>query len=146
MLKLSYLNANYVWSAIEKCTWDFQKAFDTVPHQRITYRGMENSTSNWIEQWLTDRRQSVEVVGKVSNWNSVLGSSSVYKLQQAKYRNLLMTTRFVCQIKVHGDKQQLQDGSDKLVDCSENWRMLFSVGKCKCFNTGCGNSGGTCTN
>ena len=27
---------------------------------------------NWIENWLIDRRQSVVVVGEVSNWKSVL--------------------------------------------------------------------------
>ena len=27
---------------------------------------------NWIEKWLIDRRQSVVVVGDVSNWKSVL--------------------------------------------------------------------------
>ena len=40
---------------------DFQKAFDKVPHQRLilklTSHGMEKSLINWIEQWLTDRRQ-----------------------------------------------------------------------------------------
>ena len=33
---------------------------------------MGNSIVNWIEQWLTDRRQRVVVDGEVSNWNSVL--------------------------------------------------------------------------
>ena len=36
----------------------FQKAFDKVPHQ-------------WLEQWLTDRRQTVVVDGEVSSWKSV---------------------------------------------------------------------------
>ena len=35
---------------------DFQKAFDI----------------DWIEQWLTDRRQRVVVDGEVSHWKSVL--------------------------------------------------------------------------
>ena len=42
---------------------DFQKEFDEVPHQRLiimlTSHGMGNSIINWIEQWLTDRRQRV---------------------------------------------------------------------------------------
>ena len=33
---------------------------------------MGNSIINWIEQWLTDRRQRVVVDGEVSNWKSVL--------------------------------------------------------------------------
>ena len=33
---------------------------------------MGNSIINWIEQWLTDRRQRVVVDGEVSSWKSVL--------------------------------------------------------------------------
>ncbi len=33
---------------------------------------MRNSIINWIEQWLTDRRQRVVVDGEVSSWKSVL--------------------------------------------------------------------------
>ena len=53
---------------------DFQKAFDKVPHQRLKLKahGMGNSIINWIEQWLTDRRQRVVVDEEVSSWKSVL--------------------------------------------------------------------------
>ena len=30
---------------------------------------------DWIEQWLTDRRQRVVVDGEVSNWKSVLSGA-----------------------------------------------------------------------
>ena len=33
---------------------------------------MGKSIINWIEQWLTDRRQRVVVDGEVSSWKSVL--------------------------------------------------------------------------
>ena len=33
---------------------------------------MGNSIINWIEKWLTDRRQGVVVDGDVSSWKSVL--------------------------------------------------------------------------
>ena len=33
---------------------------------------MGNSIINWIEQWLSDRRQRVVVDGEVSSWKSVL--------------------------------------------------------------------------
>ena len=40
---------------------DFQKAFDKVPHQRLLLKlkahGIGDSITDWIEQWLTDRRQ-----------------------------------------------------------------------------------------
>ena len=53
-----------------------QKTFDKVPHQRLLHKlkshGVGDSIINWIEQWLTDRRQRVVVDGEVSNWKSVL--------------------------------------------------------------------------
>ena len=56
---------------------DFKKAFDKVPHQRLILKlkqhGMGNSIINWIEQWLTDRKQRVVVDREVSSWMSVLG-------------------------------------------------------------------------
>ena len=55
---------------------DFQKVFDKVPHQRLILQlkshGMGSSIINWIEQWLTDRRQRVVVDGEASSWKSVL--------------------------------------------------------------------------
>ena len=52
-------------SPVDVIYLDFQKAFDKVPHQRLILKlkshGMGNSVINWIEQWLTDRRQRVVV-------------------------------------------------------------------------------------
>ena len=63
-------------SPVDVIYLDFQKAFDKVPHQRLILKlkshGMGNSIINWIEQWLTDRRQMVVVDGEVSSWKSVL--------------------------------------------------------------------------
>ena len=54
-----------------------------MPRQRLLLRqrllfkfkalGIGDGIINWIEQWLTDRRQRVVVDGEVSNWKSVLG-------------------------------------------------------------------------
>ena len=55
---------------------DFQKAFDKVPQQRLLLNlkahGIGDGLINWIEQWLTDKRQHVVVDGEFSNWKSVL--------------------------------------------------------------------------
>ena len=63
-------------SPVDLIYLDFQKAFDKVPHQRLIGKlkshGMVNSIINWVEQWLTERRQSVVVDGEVSSWKSVL--------------------------------------------------------------------------
>ena len=41
-----------------------------------------------------------------------------------------------------GDKQQLQDDIDKLINLYEKWQMLFNFEKRKCIHTGHGNTGG----
>ena len=55
---------------------NFQKASDKVPHQRLLLKlkahGIGNDAINWIEKWLTHRRQRVIVDGEISNWKSVL--------------------------------------------------------------------------
>ena len=40
---------------------DVQKTFHKVPHQRL----LGNDAINWIEKWLTDRRQRVIVDGGI---------------------------------------------------------------------------------
>ena len=55
---------------------DFQKGFDKVPHQRLLLKlkahGIGNDVINWIEKWLTHRKQRVIVDSEISNWKSVL--------------------------------------------------------------------------
>ena len=50
----------------------FQKAFDKVPHQRLLLKLKAHDKGDgiidWIEQWLTSRRQHVVVDGEVSTW------------------------------------------------------------------------------
>ena len=63
-------------SPVDVVYLDFQKAFDKVPHQRLLLKlkahGIGNDVINWIEKWVTHRRQRVIVDGEISNWKSVL--------------------------------------------------------------------------
>ena len=63
-------------SPVDVVYLDFQKAFNKVPHQRLLLKlkvhGIGNDIINWIEKWLTHRRQRVIVDGEISNWKSVL--------------------------------------------------------------------------
>ena len=47
-----------------------------MPHQRLLLKlnvhGIRNDVINWIEKWLTHRRQRVIVDGEISNWKSAL--------------------------------------------------------------------------
>ena len=44
-------------------------------HQRLLLKlkahGIGNDVINWIEKWLTHRKQRVIVEGEISNWKSV---------------------------------------------------------------------------
>ena len=69
---------------------DFQKAFDKVPHQRLLLKlkahGTGNVVINWIEKWLTHRRQRVVVDTEISNWKSVLrGVHMIWKMTLTGY-------------------------------------------------------------
>ena len=143
-------------SPVDVIYLDFQKAFDKVPHQRLILKlkshGMGNSIINWIEQWLTDRRQRVVVDGEVSSWKSVLSGVPqgsvlgpilflvyINDLEEGVIGKILKfadDTKLFSKTKEIGDKQNLQDDIDKLVKWSEKWQMLFNFGKCKCLHIG----------
>ena len=63
-------------SRIDIIYLNFQKAFDSVQHQRLIIKlkshGIGICILNWTEQWLSDRRQRVVVDGEVSNGKPIL--------------------------------------------------------------------------
>ena len=140
---------------------DFQKPFDKVPHKRLILmlksHGIGISVINWIEQWLTDRRQRVVVDGEVSNWKPVLSGvpqghvlgPSLFLIYINDLEEGVPVTskilKFADDSKVfrnrNGDKQQLQDDIDKFIKWSEKWQMLFNFQKCKFRYAGHGNTG-----
>ena len=54
---------------------DLSKAFDSVPHQRLllklNYYGITGNSLSWIENFLLDHTQCVQVSGTRSSWISV---------------------------------------------------------------------------
>ena len=147
-----------VGSPVDIIYLDFQKAFDKVPHQRLLLKlkahGIGDSITDWIEQWLTDRRQRVVVDGEVSSWKSVLSGVPqgsvlgpilfliyINDLDDSITSNILKfadDTKLFRKVNTDGDKQHLQNDLDRLVKWSEEWQMLFNFGKCKCLHTGYG--------
>ena len=114
---------------------DFQKAFVKVPHQilllKLKAHGIGNDVINWIETWLTHRRQRVIVYGEISNWKSVLSGIPqgsvlgpilflIYKndLEDDISRKVLKfadDTNIFRKVSNDTDTQSLQDDLDKLV-------------------------------
>ena len=145
-----------VGSPVDIIYLDFQKAFDKVPHQRLLLklkaRGIGDSITDWIEQWLTDRRQLFVVDGEISNWKSVLSGVPqgsvlgpilfliyINDLDDSITSNVLKfadDTKLFRKVNTDGDKQHLQNDIYRLMKWSEKWQMLFNFGKCKCLHTG----------
>ena len=122
-------------SPVDVIYLDFQKAFDKVPHQRLLLKlkasGIGNDVINWIEKWLTHRKQRVIVDGEISNWKSVLSGvpqgSVLGPILLLIYINDLEDdisskvlkfsddTKVFRKVTNDTDKQSLQDDLDKLV-------------------------------
>ena len=80
---LQLLNIMNDWTcAIENsnssdCNYlDYQKAFDTVPYKRLisklyAYKYIDEKIINWIQYYLSERKQYVEINGQKSEWQKV---------------------------------------------------------------------------
>ena len=116
-------------------------AFDKMPHQRLLLKLKAHGIGDgidWIEQWLTDRRQHAVVDGEVSNRKSVLNGiprGSVLRpllfliyingLDDNITSNILKfadDTKVFKKVNTDGDKKKLQNDLDRLVKWSENGR------------------------
>ena len=128
-----------------------------MPHKKLLLKlkahGIGDGIIDWIEQWLTDRRQRVVVDGEISNWKSVLSGVPqglilgpllfliyINDLDDNITSNLQKCgTQVFRKVNTDGDKQHLQNNLNRLVKYAEKWQMLFNFGKCKCLHTGHGN-------
>ena len=72
---------------------DFKKAFDTVPHKRLISKlnslNISKEIVNWIEAFISNRRQKVAVNGKESNWHDVTSGipqgTGIYNIYDHEY-------------------------------------------------------------
>ncbi|KAL7630702.1 UNVERIFIED_CONTAM: hypothetical protein RMT77_019088 [Armadillidium vulgare] len=135
---------------------DFQKAFDTVPHQRLLEKlrahGIRGKFLNWIKNWLFDRRQRVVINGECSEWvnvisgvpqGSVLGPILFIVYVNDIDKNVLSNiskfaddTKIGNRITCENDYQVLQSDSNKIVNWSKTWQMKFNIDKCKVLHFG----------
>ena len=135
---------------------DFSKAFDKVPHQRLLKKveahGIDGKVLKWIGEWLTCRKQRVQINGKKSEWGcvtsgvpqgSVLGpllfiiyindldvglSSDVSKFAD--------DTKVGRVIRTEQDAGELQRDLEKLYEWTRKWQMEFNIGKCSVMSAG----------
>ncbi len=145
--------------AIDILYLDFQKAFDKVPHRRLMSKiralGVRGVLAEWIENWLTDRRQRVVVNGETSSWASVTSGvpqgSVLGPLLFIIYINdidvgiVSRIAKFADDTKLganasSNDKiEELHSDLIKIGEWSERWQMPFNLDKCKVMHIGQGN-------
>lgn len=138
---------------------DFSKAFDRVPHLRLVRKlhahGIGRKVADWIEAWLTGRRQRVVLNGVESDWTpvssgvpqgSVLGPTLfiiyINDIDDGISGTILKFADDTKIIKKVGTVEQaftMQDNLQKLYEWSLEWQMLFNVQKCKCLHLGYNN-------
>jgi hypothetical protein len=136
--------------AIDICYMDFQKAFDSVPHERLLQKtaamGIENPLLKWIRAFLTNRTQTVVVGGKTSNPTAVKSGvpqgSILGPLLFVIYVNDLPLaieshaklyaddTKIYRTITSPEDQQHLQRDLTKLCEWARKWQLRFHPDKC----------------
>ena len=135
---------------------DYQKAFDSVPHQRLLKQinsfGITSKAKNWIEAFLSNRKQKVRVNGEESRWAPVLSgipqgsimgpilfSLFVNDLPQEVHS---LISLFADDTKIHipltSDEAatQLQEDLWTLESWAERMQMRFHPNKCKIMHLG----------
>ena len=135
---------------------DYMKAFDTVPHRRLmnklTAYSIENPIFQWIESFLSDRKQQVSVNNERSSWSkvtsripqgSVLGPllfvifiNDLPNLVDSDVYLFADDTKIFNIISKQQDIEQLQSDLYKLSDWSDTWLLKFHPDKCKHMHIG----------
>ena len=132
---------------------DLEKAFDKVPHelliQKLKCYNFDAEVVNWIQCFLSHRRQRVVVNGKFSNWSrvgsgvpqgSVLGPVLfvIYindLVDYCEHDSKILMFADDCKIYRHiscvDDQGRLQICLDKIVEWFSNHLLSLNVGKCK---------------
>jgi hypothetical protein len=135
---------------------DFSKAFDKVPHARLSTKlqahGITGKIRRWIEHWLADRKQRVVVRGKVSKWadvtsgvpqGSVLGPTlflvfinDIDKEIAGSLLKFADDTKLIYKVPSPEAAFTLQEDLHRLYSWSQEWLMLFNPEKCGCMHIG----------
>ncbi|ORD93263.1 RTJK, partial [Enterospora canceri] len=142
--------------AVDVIYLDFQKAFDKVPHQRLLNKlkthGISGSIYNWLQDWLSERKQRVVLNGVSSQWlnvksgvpqGSVLGPilfliyvNDIDDGISCKISKFADDTKIASKVTTTSDREVLQSDLDRLTSWANKWQMKFNVDKCKVLHIG----------
>lgn len=130
---------------------DFMKAFDKVPHRRLIQKlegyGVSKRTTNWIQDFLSNRCQRVIVNGESSKTypvisgipqGSVLGPilfvvyiNDLPEIPDSKSPLFADDTKLYREIKSYRDVEIMQNDLNNLQKWSDKWLLKFHPNKCK---------------
>ncbi len=110
------------------------------------FKVINGNVHNWIENWLSNRKQRVVINGTASDWAPVTsGDPQGSVLGQVLFiiyindtdvglnnpiSKFADDTKIVNSIITDNDRMSLQEGLRKISEWSQRWEMLFNVNKC----------------
>ena len=138
---------------------DLAKAFDKVPHERLsrklTSHGIEGEVRQWLENWLKGRQQRVCIDGHSSTWTNVVSGvpqgSVIVPILFLIYINDLdlgvenEILKFADDTKLYGivtnetEAKTLQTDLNRLTMWTDHWQIKFNIDKCKVMHIGSSN-------
>ena len=158
---IEFQNTTTKWldegSAFDVLYLDFEKAFDKVSHgkllEKLRRAGIVGKARNWLEDWLSGRKQRVRVEGEFSEWvevvssviqGSVLGgtlfNAYIDDIWLVVLHALILLfaddTKVALRIVDEGDRDTMQQIIDNLAEWARTWDMSFNAKKCKIVHVG----------
>ena len=137
---------------------DLEKAFDKIPHKRLISKlhsyGLNNGIIDWIEAFLTNRKQRVRIKQSYSKWAQVISGvpqgSVLGPILFIIYINDLIEhcdsgsdiflfaddAKIFSLVSKKEDCITLQQDLDKFNDWIGKWLLSLNVGKCKTVSIG----------
>jgi hypothetical protein len=135
---------------------DLQKAFDKVPHRRLSEKikaiGIEGKVCVWIQEWLRGRKQRVVLNGKSSEWvevtsgvpqGSVLGPllfliyiNDMDEILKSRIWKFADDTKLAMKVSTTEGINDLREDLKALTKWCADWQMDFNVKKCKVMHFG----------
>ena len=135
---------------------DFSKAFDKVCHERLIRKleklGVRGRVQSWIREWLSGRKQRVQINGERSDWadvvsgvpqGSVLGPllfiifiNDIDKGLSCEIAKFADDTKIASRVNTVDNIRSLQKSLDRLGGWADKWGMEFNLDKCKVMHIG----------
>ncbi len=119
---------------------------------KVKQLGIDGTVHNWIENWLSNRKQRVVINGTASDWASVtsevLQGSVLGPVLFTIYKNDIdvglnnFISKFADDTKIGNsiitdhDTMSLQEDLIKISDWSQRWEMPFNVNQCHILQVG----------